>query len=100
LNSRPITTQAGCEAATIPRGFIVMIQFPCKCGFRFEVPSDQAGGLVQCPECGLLADVPSMNDVASLHPDGTFAFGSDTHVVDTMTVADRQRIFTNKTLDE
>jgi hypothetical protein len=77
-----------------------MIKFPCKCGHRFELPDDQAGGLVQCPECFLLADVPSMNDVGSLHEDGTFAFGSPTHVVDTTTVADRARIFSNKTVDE
>ena len=55
---------------------------------------------MQCPQCFLLADVPSMNDIGSLREDGTFAFESPTHVIDTMTVADRTRIFTNKTVDE
>jgi phage FluMu protein Com len=35
-----------------------MINFPCKCGFQLEVPQDQAGGLMNCPQCGSLNEVP------------------------------------------
>ena len=77
-----------------------MIHFPCKCGNRFELPADQAGGLVQCDRCGLLVDVPSMNDLASMHEDGTFAFDAAGPAVDPTTVADLHRLFTNRTADQ
>ena len=51
-----------------------MITFPCKCGYSFEVPQDMAGGLIQCPTCGLLADVPLLSDLPTLNQDGTFGF--------------------------
>jgi hypothetical protein len=49
-----------------------LIKFPCKCGHTFNLTEDQAGGLVQCPRCGLLADVPTLNDAAVMNDDGTF----------------------------
>ncbi len=49
-----------------------MIDFPCKCGFRFSVPDDRAGTSFQCPGCGLLVDVPLLSDLASIDKDGTF----------------------------
>lgn len=48
-----------------------MIQFPCKCGHPLKLPDDEAGGLTQCPRCGLLVDVPTVADLAHLSADGT-----------------------------
>jgi hypothetical protein len=49
-----------------------MIEFPCKCGYGFAVPAEMAGSVIQCPECGLLADIPTAMDLASILPDGTY----------------------------
>src|SRR5438067_531164 len=49
-----------------------MIDFPCHCGQRFSVEDDQAGGTVQCPRCGLLNDVPTLEDLSSITEDGTY----------------------------
>ncbi len=48
-----------------------MINFPCKCGFQFEVPQDMAGNPLQCPRCMLLNEVPLLSDLAELENDGT-----------------------------
>lgn len=48
-----------------------VIRFPCKCGHRFEVPIDQAGGTIQCSRCGLLADIPLLSDLEHIASDGT-----------------------------
>jgi hypothetical protein len=73
-----------------------MINFPCKCGHPFSLPDDQAGGLIQCPDCHLLADIPTLSDLANMHDDGTFAF-EESLVNDTTTAADLHRVFTTKT---
>jgi hypothetical protein len=50
-----------------------MIEFPCHhCGFQFSVPQDQAGGTIQCPTCHRLADIPTLSDLESILPDGTY----------------------------
>lgn len=49
-----------------------MIQFPCTCGHVFSLPDDEAGGLIQCPACSRLNDVPSHSDLQNLAEDGTF----------------------------
>lgn len=49
-----------------------MIRFSCHCGHGFEVDGGQAGGDVQCPACGLLNDVPHLDDLPNLADDGTF----------------------------
>jgi hypothetical protein len=49
-----------------------MIQFPCRCKHLFEFPDDMAGKQVQCPNCQLLVDIPSMDELAQLTEDGTF----------------------------
>ena len=48
-----------------------MIDFPCRCGYKFSVPADLAGGAVQCPQCKLLVDVPGLGEIAQLEADGT-----------------------------
>lgn len=49
-----------------------MIQFPCHCGHVFQLDNDQAGGLVQCPNCRRLNDVPLHSDLAAIAEDGTY----------------------------
>jgi hypothetical protein len=76
-----------------------MIDFPCKCGQPFSVPSDQAGGMIQCPNCGLLADVPTLSDLPNINSDGTFAFEDPLPPKDNVTAADLYRVFNNNTVD-
>lgn len=55
-----------------------MIVFPCPCSkHRFEMPDDEAGGLVQCPSCKRLNDVPTLSDLDALADDGTLKFADD-----------------------
>ena len=49
-----------------------MIQFKCHCGQPFSVGDDQAGGLMQCPTCGRLNDVPTLSDLKNLDEDGNY----------------------------
>ena len=44
-----------------------MIRFPCRCGHQFEVSDDQAGGMIQCPKCHLLRDIPTLSDLPGLN---------------------------------
>ena len=41
-----------------------MINFPCTCNHRFSLPDDQAGGLIQCPQCGRLNDILQKEDLS------------------------------------
>ncbi len=55
-----------------------MIRFPCRCGHVLEVPDDLAAGDAQCPACGLLNTVPTLNDAkVGLGDDGTYTFDID-----------------------
>lgn len=49
-----------------------MIEFPCTCGHRFSLDPDEAGGLVQCPQCNRLNDVPTLSDLEQIAHDGTY----------------------------
>lgn len=49
-----------------------MIDFPCHCGHKFSVGEDMAGGMLQCPQCGRLNDVPLLSDLQHLSEDGTY----------------------------
>ena len=49
-----------------------MIEFPCICGHRFQLPDDQAGGLIQCPRCSRLNDIPTLTELSQIGPDGTY----------------------------
>src|SRR5258705_168442 len=49
-----------------------MIHFPCICGHVFDLHDEQAGTSFQCPNCGLLVDVPTITELAALGPDGTY----------------------------
>jgi hypothetical protein len=46
------------------------IQFPCRCGHRFNVDADDSGRSIQCPQCGLLNDVPGLGE--KFADDGTY----------------------------
>jgi len=48
------------------------IRFSCKCGHKFELPDEEAGGLIQCDKCGLLNDIPLHQDLASISEDGVY----------------------------
>ena len=49
-----------------------MIRFFCKCGHGFSLDDAEAGGTTQCPDCGLLVDIPLHQDLASISEDGTY----------------------------
>ncbi|HEY8750979.1 MAG TPA: hypothetical protein VIM11_23545 [Tepidisphaeraceae bacterium] len=48
------------------------IGFSCKCNFKFSLPDEEAGGLIQCPKCGLLNDIPLHQDLASITDEGLY----------------------------
>lgn len=49
-----------------------MITFQCRCSHAFTVPDDEAGQSLQCPSCGLLVDVPTIEELRSLNEDGSY----------------------------
>lgn len=53
-----------------------MIRFNCNCTNPIEVADDMAGGLLQCPKCGRLLDIPTLDDLANLNEDGTYRVGA------------------------
>jgi hypothetical protein len=65
----------------------------------FEVPMDLAGGTIQCPQCHVLADIPSLSDLPNLNPDGTFAFEDPEALPDPFTAGDLHKALTNRTTD-
>lgn len=76
-----------------------MIKFPCKCGHLFSVPEDMAGALVQCPRCGLAADVPTLGDLVNITDDGIFKIDEAPEAEDGISVARLQEVFNPRTLD-
>lgn len=55
-----------------------MIRFACRCSNEIEVEFEMAGQMLQCPRCGLLVDVPSLDDLPNLRDDGTYIFREET----------------------
>ncbi len=49
-----------------------MIEFACRCQYRFSLPEDQAGGMIQCPQCKRLVDIPNLSDLEHIDADGSF----------------------------
>jgi hypothetical protein len=49
-----------------------VIQFPCVCGYAFELPDELSGGEIQCPECRRLNDVPTRMELSQIAEDGTY----------------------------
>lgn len=77
-----------------------MIEFSCHCKHRFALDDGMAGGVVQCPVCGRLVDVPTLNDLPHLEPDGTYVLNGRRVAVEKDRLAKLQRAFTRKTTDD
>jgi hypothetical protein len=79
-----------------------MIRFHCTCKHLFETDDSMAGGLVQCPRCGRLNDIPTLSDLQFIAEDGTYKMGQE--VVDTEAEARRlaelERAFARTRVDE
>src|SRR4051812_23125803 len=79
-----------------------MINFPCHCGFAFSVPDDLAGGLIQCPRCKRLNDVPTLSDLAHLDESGIYKLDAPTTPLvkeDTQRVQELTYVFTRERFD-
>jgi len=76
-----------------------MIQFNCHCSYRFEVPQDQAGGLIQCPQCGRLNDVPTLSDIVNLDDDGIYKLDNVPEPPH-QTLDEAHRIYTRSHVDD
>jgi hypothetical protein len=77
-----------------------MIRFNCHCTHEFLVPEDQAGGLVQCPKCSRLNDVPLLSDLDNLDQDGTFKMDESGRPPPKNHIADASRAFTREKHDD
>lgn len=55
-----------------------MISFPCLCGEKFSITENLAGTQFQCPKCGLLVSVPTLDDIGNLDADGAYSLDSKT----------------------
>ncbi len=77
-----------------------MLKFPCNCGHLFNVTDDQAGRQIQCPLCGRLNDVPSIDDLASLDRDGTYRLDSTPSAPDPDRLSRLQRVYARDKQDE
>lgn len=49
-----------------------MIEFRCRCSHLFSVADDRAGESFQCPSCGLLVDVPTLEELQAMQEDGSY----------------------------
>jgi hypothetical protein len=48
-----------------------VIRFRCKCSNWLNVQDNMSGESIQCPKCGILLDVPTLDDLANIAEDGT-----------------------------
>lgn len=76
-----------------------MIEFPCHCGYRFSVPEELAGGSLQCPQCHWLNEIPTLGDLASILPDGTYIMDRP-DPVPSESFGEKLRAFSRSTHDE
>lgn len=80
-----------------------MISFPCACGtHRFNLPDDEAGGFVQCPNCKRLNDVPTLSDLNSIEDDGTLKIADDPKPKkpEPRRIAELHRVYAKAKVDE
>jgi hypothetical protein len=55
-----------------------MIEFTCVCKqYKFSLPPEMAGSLIQCPTCRRLCDVPTLDELAHLDADGGYKFDGE-----------------------
>jgi hypothetical protein len=77
-----------------------MIDFPCTCGHLFSVPQDLAGGLIQCPKCKRLNDVPRLGELSDLDEKGMYKIGPDpSKKPDPQGIAEMATVFTRDHFD-
>jgi hypothetical protein len=77
-----------------------MIRFRCTCKHPFETDDNMAGGLVQCPTCGKLNDIPTLSDLALIAEDGTYKVGVETEEEKDSRLAELGRAFARSRVDE
>ena len=77
-----------------------MIRFNCHCTHEFLVPDDQAGGMVQCPKCSRLNDVPTLGDLENLEDGGIFKIGEGPKAPGKNVLPDAARAFTREKHDD
>lgn len=76
------------------------IKFACTCTTMLEVPIEQAGTSLQCPQCGRLVDVPSLSDLDSIAEDGTYRVGDYELADEPERLAKLERTYSRKRVDE
>ena len=76
-----------------------MIRFTCLCQNRIEVEEDLAGGLMQCPRCGRLNDVPTLSDLPHLADDGTYVVDVARPKDDPIRLAELSIVYSKGTTD-
>jgi hypothetical protein len=76
-----------------------MIQFSCRCKHIFDLPEEMAGQQVQCPNCMLLVDVPTHDELMELSEDGTFRLERPV-AEDPQRLAELKRAFSRKRVDD
>ena len=76
-----------------------MIRFACLCKHRFEVDEESAGGTIQCPQCGRLNDVPTLDDLPHLNDDGTYRVDVERPEDDPARLAQLALYYSKSTLD-
>jgi hypothetical protein len=64
-----------------------VIEFPCTCGHRFRLEDDQAGTLIQCPQCRRLNDIPAHGELSQFLGDGTYKVDDPVDLRDSNEVA-------------
>jgi hypothetical protein len=78
-----------------------VIRFACSCRQHlFDLPDEQAGTQVQCPACGRLNDVPSLNDLAAISEDGTYKIETPQERQERDRLAKLQRSFSRSRTDD
>src|SRR5437764_1229328 len=76
-----------------------MIRFTCLCQNRIEADDDLAGGLLQCPRCGRLNDVPTLSDLPHLADDGTYKVDVSRPKDDPIRLAELSIVYSKGTTD-
>ncbi len=72
-----------------------MISFNCACGhYKFSLPDDMAGGMIQCPKCRRLNDVPTSLDLTQIDEDGAYKLYDEPEATSTEAVRKMSRAFT------
>jgi hypothetical protein len=77
-----------------------MIDFACHCGHRYSLPDDMAGGMIQCPKCKRLVDVPQISDLAEMEQDGTIKIGDAASEPTVNRINELKRAFDKSKVDD